>query len=409
MEHSVQQTRTSNTIIILFLLFLDKMCYYGIRSMIILYLISDVFQVSDFHAISVYKYLTYFFILTQIIGGIFGDFVVDNKKAIFIGSLLAVLGCVNACIPNLRLFYIGLVLVIIGSGFLKTNMLAAFGKNFYNHQKYLDTAFSFYYLVVNIGALAASILFPIISNKYGFIVGFGTIGIAYISIALISLALNLGKEKLVYDTQKVSENAIVYVIIAIFLSAFFWGIYELAGTRTGIILSNENLINGMNTIFPMERIHELNFFILVPMLILGGILWLKFHRLQFLKIGFGFLFATLAILQLTYISFENIESNVFHIMSSICFFALAEIFVGPIIMSTITRYTNPKYLTIIMAVYGGASLSIVYAFSPINEFINDKSEFFTYIALILAAAIAILLFLAVFLREKYLKKSIVKQ
>ncbi|EDP95327.1 glucose-1-phosphate adenylyltransferase [Kordia algicida OT-1] len=381
------------------------MCYYGIRSILILYMVGEALQLGDYGAITIYKYLTYFLILTQFIGGIFGDFVLNNKKAILIGGLLAVVGCINTILPSEYLVYLGLALMTFGTGFIKTNILAAFGKTYINHKKYLNTAFSFYYLIVNIGAFIGFSLFAIISTKLGFVVSFGIAAILYVVISLISLAISEGKEKLEYDMQKVSSNSVLYVVVAIFLSALFWGIYELGGTHTSVILSNGDFTGQFGDNISLGFINQLNFYIIVPLLIFGGILWLKFHRSQFLKIAFGFLCMSLAFLQLTNVAMVDVEDSLFHLISSIFFLALAEICIGPMVLSIVTRYTNPKFLTMTMAAYAGISFSIVYMLSPVSDIVYDKSELFTFLGMILAAAITILLFLAVFLRRYYLRNN----
>lgn len=405
MGNNVKYIRSNNTIVILLLLFLERMCYYGIRSILILYMIGEALQLSNFEAITIYGYLSSFLILTQIIGGIFGDFVLSNKKAILLGGLIVILGCVNAILPIEYLTYLGFALIILGTGLLKVNTLAAFGKNFYNCKKYLNSAFSFYYLVLNIGAFCGGLLFAVVSEKFGFVLGFGMAAIIYVAISLLSLAISEGKEKLEYDIQKVSSNSVLYVTVAIFLSAIFWAIYELGGTHSTVILSNEDFTGQFGENISLTFMNQLNFYFIVPLLIIGGILWLKFHRSQFLKIAFGFLFMALALFQLTNISLVDVKDSLFYLISTIFFLALAEIFIGPMVLSIVVRYTNPKFLTMAMATYGAISFSFVYMLSPLSDFVYDKSELFTFLGMILASAITILLFLAVFLRRYYLRNN----
>ena len=405
MENSIQQKRVNNTVVITFSLLFERMSYYGFRSILILYMISETFQMENLGAITIYMYLSLFLLFTQLIGGIFGDFILKNKKAILLGGLLAAFGCVIVCIQDIYMLYAGLVLMTLGSGFLKPNMLAVYGKTYYNKPEYLDSAFSLYYLIINIGAFIGVALLAYISDEFGFLIAFGAVAIMYIVTSSLSLLISEASEKLEYDSQSLSSNNILYVILAIFVSVAFWGLYEISSTPRYMLLGDESFKSGIEAYFSKGILDYIDAFFLIPLLIIFGIIWLKFHQSRFLKIALGFLFGSLALVQFSQISMGNFDDNVFYLISGIFFYTIAEVFIGVIVLSIIARYTNPKYLTIVLALLASISGIIVYAIGQFTSIMYQDSKLFSYVGLAISLAITCMLFIVFFFARKYARNN----
>jgi POT family proton-dependent oligopeptide transporter len=156
---------------------LEKTSYYGLRSILLLYLLSDALKMSETNALTVYGWFASSFVISQIIGAIFGDLLIGNKKAIIVGGIIQALGCFFLCIPSTIGLYTGLSLVVFGNGLYTPNLIASFGKSYLNKTKLLHSGFTLFRLMVNIGAFLGTILISFISVKFNFTFGFILTGI----------------------------------------------------------------------------------------------------------------------------------------------------------------------------------------------------------------------------------------
>jgi len=67
---------------------LERGSYYGLRSLVVLYMVGEVLKMENAEALEVYGWFTASIVFSKIIGAIFGDLVVGNKRAIIIGAII---------------------------------------------------------------------------------------------------------------------------------------------------------------------------------------------------------------------------------------------------------------------------------------------------------------------------------
>src|SRR5512147_82073 len=125
---------------LLFLLFATEMwervSYYGMRALLVLSLVAGVesanpgFGWTQAEALKLYGLFTGFVYFTPLIGGWLADNVLGQRKSIIIGGLVMAAGqfALASSIPgNLGVFYVGLVLLVLGNGFFKPNISTMVG------------------------------------------------------------------------------------------------------------------------------------------------------------------------------------------------------------------------------------------------------------------------------------------
>ncbi len=88
MERIVNQKHKRETFLYATSRMFERMGYYGIRSIVLLYMIGDTFDISQEDAIFIYGSMGTVILVFQIIGGFLGDLVIGNKKSIIIGGLM---------------------------------------------------------------------------------------------------------------------------------------------------------------------------------------------------------------------------------------------------------------------------------------------------------------------------------
>jgi POT family proton-dependent oligopeptide transporter len=105
-----------------------------------------------------------------ILGGFLGDRVLGQRNTIRVGAVLMMFGYVALTFSSLEritLFYVGLVLVAVGTGLFKANISVLVGNLYEEGSKFKDAAFNIFYMGVNLGAALAPLAATLISARFG--------------------------------------------------------------------------------------------------------------------------------------------------------------------------------------------------------------------------------------------------
>lgn len=166
--------------------FFERFSYYGILSLLVLYL-STKLNFSDarsYAVMGVYGTLTY---ATPLLGGYIADKFIGFYAALWVGLSFIMMGHLSIYGVQSELgLFLGLGLVATGSGFYKSNMNALIG-NLYGKDSLLkDAAYTIFYVYQNAGAFVAPVICGYIGLTYGWSYGFSLAGLAGVG-ALTSL------------------------------------------------------------------------------------------------------------------------------------------------------------------------------------------------------------------------------
>jgi POT family proton-dependent oligopeptide transporter len=133
--------------------------------------------------------------LMSIPGGWFADNVLGTRRAVFVGGVIIALGHYSMAVPTIYTFFIGLVLIVLGTGLLKPNVSAIVGALYGPEDQRRDAGFSLFYVGINIGAFAAPIVCSYLGEKINWHLGFGAAGVG-MTFGLIQYVL--GRERLAH-------------------------------------------------------------------------------------------------------------------------------------------------------------------------------------------------------------------
>ncbi len=170
----------------LFVLFFTEMwerfSYYGMRAILVLFLISSIgiggWDWTSSEALALYGTYTAMVYLTPILGGFLADKYLGYRKAVVIGALLMTLGHASMALEFAQIFmYIGIGLLIIGNGFFKPNMTSIVSVMYKDTPEKKDGAYTIFYMGVNAGAFLGIMLCGYIGEKVSWSYGFGLAGI----------------------------------------------------------------------------------------------------------------------------------------------------------------------------------------------------------------------------------------
>lgn len=173
----------------------ERFSFYGIRGLLVLYMTSELMNLTEKTAFGIYGAYTALVYATSVIGGILADRILGNQRAVIAGGVSLALGNlflataaywsqnVAVTLPalnedvNLNLFWIGLGFIVVGTGFFKSNITALLGQLYEKNDPRKDAGFTYYYVGINLGAALSSVICGYIGQKKGWHYGFGIAGV----------------------------------------------------------------------------------------------------------------------------------------------------------------------------------------------------------------------------------------
>lgn len=259
----------------LYLLFATEMAerfsYYGMRAVFTLYMVAALFTMDA--ASEIYGYYTGLVYLTPLLGGYVADRYWGNRRSIVVGGMLMAAGqfllflsaslvqpaiheaegAIDPAVDNqwaVICMMAGLFALILGNGFFKPNISTMVGSLYRPDDKRKDSAFTIFYMGINVGATLGPLACGIFEGDYLNPTRFKWAFLcACIAMLISALTFWLLKDRFLHDyqgnaigalpthhekaqkhplTQKEKMHIAVIFIIAAFV-IFFWAAYEQAG------------------------------------------------------------------------------------------------------------------------------------------------------------------------------------
>jgi POT family proton-dependent oligopeptide transporter len=326
---------------------LERASYYGLRILLLLHMTGIVLQMDRTEALSIFGWFAGSLVVSQIIGALIGDLVIGNKKAIIFGGIIQACGAFTLCITSTTGLYIGMFLVVIGSGFYTPNIISNFGKLYLNKTKLLDSGFTIFYLAINLGSFLGMSLIGYFGEEYGYNIGFVVSGILML-ISLIPIVISNYKiENNNFKNELPIGKRILKISIAFIVVGLFWGIYQISFIRISDIQFELSEISSLN--IPKHLWQSMNSTIILPISIIAIIVWTYFFSTQFFKLMIGFIFGAISYGIIFLIPEIPTEKHIILYILALLFLGISEIHIAPIIHSILTKYTNPKYLAILIS------------------------------------------------------------
>lgn len=163
----------------------ERFSYYGMRALLVLYMIKGYLGYGDSQAYSVYGAYTALVYMTPFFGGMLADRVLGARGAVIIGGTMMALGHLLMTWEHPVIFFSALACLIVGNGFFKPNISAMVGSLYKGDAARRDGGFTIFYIGINLGAAMSPLLCGYVGETYGWHYGFGlaTIGM------LIGLAI----------------------------------------------------------------------------------------------------------------------------------------------------------------------------------------------------------------------------
>lgn len=161
----------------------ERFSFYGMRILLVIFLTAPLLgdnpgwewpRENALALIGTYGSLLY---LTPIVGGWLADKFTGYRLAVVIGCFIMMLGHAAMVFETPWSLYLGLALLIIGTGFFKPNMTSMISEMYKGKESKKDGAYTIYYMGVNAGAFFGMMLCGYLAENIGWSYGFGLAGI----------------------------------------------------------------------------------------------------------------------------------------------------------------------------------------------------------------------------------------
>ncbi|WNH09254.1 peptide MFS transporter [Thalassobellus suaedae] len=161
----------------------ERFSFYGMKILLVLFLTAPFLsnnpgwewsRENALALIGTYSSLLY---LTPIVGGYIADKITGYKWAVIIGCFIMMLGHAAMVFETTWSLYLGLALLVIGTGFFKPNMTSMISEMYKGKESKKDGAYTIYYMGVNAGAFFGMMLCGYLAENIGWSYGFGLAGI----------------------------------------------------------------------------------------------------------------------------------------------------------------------------------------------------------------------------------------
>ena len=222
----------------------ERFSYYGMRALLVLFMTAATTEVNPGLEFSVgmagaiYGLYTFFVYVLALPGGWIADNIWGQRKAVFVGGCIIASGHFVMAgplvqLPELPCFFLGLMLIVVGTGLLKPNVSTMVGDLYPEGGARRDAGFSVFYMGINLGAFIGPILTGFLGEGYNWHWGFSMAGIGMV-IGLVQYRLGgkylgeAGKLRSGHSVEALGKRANrTYAIIAGAFALFAFAGYLL--------------------------------------------------------------------------------------------------------------------------------------------------------------------------------------
>jgi POT family proton-dependent oligopeptide transporter len=275
----------------------ERFSFYGLKALLILFMTAAVTQgglgFTDQRAGNVIGWYGFGVYASAIFGGLAADKVLGQYRSVLLGGIVIALGHFCMAVPTVPTFYLGLCLIVVGTGLLKPNASTMVGALYDPEDARRDAGFSIFYVGINVGAFVAPLVVGTLGQRVNWHVGFACAGVGMI-IGLIQYVA--GKPRLMPALERLGQSdthaarasepwwrfqrdewgRVAAIAVLFVFSSIFWGAFEQASSSLNLFADRltRNTAFGYN--FPSTWYQALNsMFMIFGLAPLIGWFWIR--------------------------------------------------------------------------------------------------------------------------------------
>ncbi|HEX3529276.1 MAG TPA: peptide MFS transporter [Thermoanaerobaculia bacterium] len=196
----------------------ERFSYYGMRAILLLFMTAAVVEGglgwSAAKAGPIYGLYTSMVYLTALPGGWIADRLIGQRRAVLVGGIIIACGHLSLTIHGLPFFFLGLALIVAGTGLLKPNISTMVGALYATEDERRDAGFSIFYMGINIGAFAAPLVCGFLAQSQTFKAfleshGFNPVNSWHWGFAAAAVGMTLGLIQYVFGGRHLGTAGLV--------------------------------------------------------------------------------------------------------------------------------------------------------------------------------------------------------
>lgn len=350
----------------------ERFSFYGMRALIVLYMIESLMYSAQ-KAGNIYGLYTGLVYLTPLVGGYLADRYLGQRKCISTGAILMIIGLFLLAFAPKNLFLIALLFMIVANGFFKSNISSVLGLLYGNDNERKDSAFTIFYMGINLGAFFSPLVCGTLAVKYGYEYGFAAAGVGML-IGLICYKLYenklLGESGLYpitsskdtdleegFKSDKQKSQFISLIVLMLFTIPF-WVCFEQAGSSLTLFaqyLTNRNFLGYEIPTGYFQSLNPLFIIILAPVI---SVFW-EFLRAKqkeptsVEKFAIALFLISIAYAVMALAGFYSMSAKVSPLWLVCGYFIMtvAELCLSPIGLSLVSKLAPKKFLSLTMGIW----------------------------------------------------------
>jgi POT family proton-dependent oligopeptide transporter len=359
----------------------ERFSYYGMRAFLILYMTAPAaaggLGFDDAKAAGIYGLYTGSAWGAAILGGLIADRFLGQYRSVLAGGVIIALGHLVLAIDLLSAFYLGLGLVVIGTGLLKPNVSTLVGSLYAPGDPRRDAGFSIFYMGINLGALLGPIIAGYLAQRVNWHFGFGAaaFGMALGLIQYIAGRQPLQAAQQAALPQRSASGApashppltgadykrLGAVMIFFVFAAIFWGAYEQAGSTLNLFADRHTRLSAFGFEFPSSWFQSVPAFFVIVLAPVFAWMWTRMGDRQPstpAKFAFGLLFAALAFLLLVpagTLAEGGTRVSPMWLVGAYLLLEFGELSLSPVGLSAVTKLAPAQLMGLTMGIWFLAS------------------------------------------------------
>jgi POT family proton-dependent oligopeptide transporter len=361
----------------------ERFSYYGMRAFLVLFLISHEggWGWSRERAATLYGFYTGLVYLASLLGGYLADRFWGTHRAILVGSALIASGHFCLAVPSPVAFFVGLGLVVLGTGCHKPNISTMVGQLFREGNRRRDGAFTIFFMGINMGALLGPLVCGTLaeSERFGWHWGFASAGVGMIFGTTLYVFLrprylgDIGRRFAQGDVSRpgsdTSRHAVSHpplsreekdriaaIVILAFFSVLFFSAFEQAGSSLTFFAKDrtDRLVFGSE--IKTSHFQAVNSLAIVLFSPVFAALWMKLaargrepsSSIKFAS-GLALMAASFAVMvAAAWISDRGVRVSPVWLLATYVLQTWAELCLSPVGLSLVSKLAPPRFASRLM-------------------------------------------------------------
>lgn len=364
----------------------ERFSYYGMRALLILYMTAPVtargLGFSTEKGAAIYGWYTFGVYAMSVPGGWVADKFFGLYRSVLLGGIIIALGHFSMAFPSTPMFFLGLGLIVLGTGLLKPNVSSLVGTLYTKDDVRRDAGFSIFYMGINLGAFIAPLVCGYLGQRINWHWGFAAAGVGmtlgliqyvagrkYIVGASAPAAVTDAVRQRADDarTQKKVEpltteewRRLSVIAILFIFATLFWAAFEQAGSSLNLFADRYTRLSLFGWTFPSSWFQsEQPLFVIIFAPVFAGI-WMSLGRKRVepsspTKFVFGLVFVGLGFLLLVpaarIAQAHGMRVSPGWLTGLYLLHTFGELCLSPVALSMVTKLSPPRMVGLMMGVW----------------------------------------------------------